>query len=59
MVQEHYLNNKVEEAKGAEEPPQIEAEEEDVSISKRVIDPSEMPKEINVKTIEQIIQNKI
>ena len=59
MVQEHYLNNEVEEAKGAEEPPQIEAEEEDVSISKKVIDPSEMPKEINVKTIEQIIQNKI
>jgi len=59
VVQEHYLNNEVEEAKGGEVPPQIEAEEEDVSISKKVIDPSEMPKEINVKTIEQIIQNKI
>ena len=58
-MQEHYLNNEVEEAKGAEEQPRIEAEEEDVSISKKVIDPSEMPKEINVKTIEQIIQNKI
>jgi hypothetical protein len=58
-VQEHYLNNDKEETKGVEEQHQIEAEEEDLSPSKRVIDPSDMPKEINVKTIEQIIQNKL
>lgn len=60
VVQEHYLNNE-EEAKVVEEFPKAEPTEdiEELSPSKRVIDPAEMPKEINVKTVEQIIQNKI
>ncbi len=60
VVQEHYLNNQ-EEAKAVEEFDKTEPAEdvEELSPSKRVIDPAEMPKEIDVKTVEQIIKNKI
>ncbi len=60
VVQEHYLNNQ-EEAKAVEEFDKTEPAEEveELSPSKRAIDPAEMPKEIDVKTVEQIIKNKI